>query len=51
MFGSPRLELIFASRIDSNLKLGFVVFESKRDLNTQIYCSIHFHVNVSKYSL
>jgi hypothetical protein len=51
MFGGPWLELIFASRIDSNLKLGFVVLASKRDLRTQIYYSIHFHMNVSKYNL
>lgn len=39
----------FACRIDSNLKLGFIAFESKNNLYIEIYCSIHFYVNVFKH--
>jgi len=41
--------LIMAKRIDSNLKLEFGTFDSKIDFNTQIYCSIHFYMNISKH--
>jgi hypothetical protein len=39
----------FASIIDSNLNLGYVAFESKHDLDTEIYYSTHLYENVFKY--
>jgi hypothetical protein len=33
----------FLGRIDSNLKLWFVVFDSGRDCYTQVYRSTHFY--------
>jgi len=39
----------FCLRIDSNLKLVFVAFESKHDFYTEIHGSTHFYINVSKH--
>jgi hypothetical protein len=38
----------FDSRIDSNLKLRYVAFDSKRNFYTQIYYSTNLYVNLSK---
>jgi hypothetical protein len=40
-----RIDLSF--RIDSNLKVEFVAFESNNEFYTEIYCSGHSYINVS----
>jgi len=37
----------FVSKIDSNLKLGFVALDSKRNFHTRIYDSTRFNVNIT----
>jgi len=37
----------FVSIIDSNLKLGFVALDSKRNFHTHIYDSTHYNVNLT----
>jgi hypothetical protein len=41
-FDCSKVELIFASKIDSNMMLEFGAFTSTFDFWPRIYCSIHF---------
>jgi len=50
MFGSTfaGAKIDLRCKIDSNMKLECGAFDSRTDFYTQIYCSSHFYINVSK---
>ena len=43
------IEIDFASKIDSNLNLGFVAFDAKNNIYTQVHCAIYFYMTISKH--